>query len=64
MWAIVLGFPTFILHMTLLDYEHFLHRAQLSFSVSESLAEIIPHHRTSLIPLHIAILDDGSEYRL
>jgi diguanylate cyclase (GGDEF)-like protein len=49
MWAIVLGFPTFILHMTLLDYEHFLHRAQLSFSVSESLAEIIPHHRTSLI---------------
>lgn len=48
MWAILLGFPTYVLHMTLFDYEHFLHKAQLSFSVSESLAEIMPHHPASL----------------
>lgn len=48
MWTILLGFPTFVLHMTLLDYEHFLHKAQLSFSLSESLAEIVPHHLPSL----------------
>lgn len=47
-WAILVGLPLFVLHMLVLDYEHYLHGASLQFSFPMSLENIFPYHPISI----------------
>jgi diguanylate cyclase (GGDEF)-like protein len=47
-WAILLGFPLFVLHMMLFDFEHDQHM-EIQFSILQSVVQLLPHHLVSLV---------------
>lgn len=49
-WAILVGLPLFVLHMLILDYEHYVHGMSLQFSLEMSLGTMFPNH-----PINIAL---------
>ena len=48
-WTWLVGFPLYVVHMVVLDYEHYVHGVYPNFSLNESVSEIFPRHPLSLI---------------
>ena len=55
-WAVLVGLPLFVLHMLILDYEHYVHGMSLQFSFEMSLGTMFPNHPMSIALWLIAVL--------